>query len=100
MTERIKLDGLLTVRCVAALMIVLFHLIRMPGLQIPQGLEIIKNHFGIGVPLFYIVSAFSLLIGYRDRLATRDDLRVYFLRRFFRIAPLFYVMMAIYLAYL
>lgn len=39
---------------------------------------------------FFIVSGFSLYVAYRDRLENSKDMRAFFTRRFFRIAPLFY----------
>lgn len=39
---------------------------------------------------FFIVSGFSLYIAYRDRLGSASEIRTFFVRRFFRIAPLFY----------
>jgi peptidoglycan/LPS O-acetylase OafA/YrhL len=51
-----------------------------------------------GVQLFYIVSSFTLLLSLESRWAKeRSPLRNYFIRRFFRIAPMFYVAMALYL---
>lgn len=40
---------------------------------------------------FFVISGFSLYITYRDRLATVADLRRYVVKRFMRIAPLFYL---------
>jgi peptidoglycan/LPS O-acetylase OafA/YrhL len=95
-----KLDGLLALRCIAAMMIVMFHLALMPKLQMSENLMFIQKFFGKGVPLFYAVSAFSLFLGYSHKLVTRDQIRVYFVRRLFRIAPLFYLMMIIYYGYM
>ncbi|MER8573382.1 acyltransferase [Mesorhizobium sp. M1409] len=89
---RIDLPGLLAMRCYAALAIMLFHLIALPKLQTPTYLSFIPTHFGFGVPLFYIVSAFGLFVGYAGRIGSRSELREFYLRRFFRIAPLFYFM--------
>ncbi|MER9723810.1 MULTISPECIES: acyltransferase [unclassified Mesorhizobium] len=89
---RIELPGLLAMRCYAALSIFLVHLIALPNLPIPSQLSFILTHFGYGVPLFYAVSAFGLFVGYSGNIKTRADLREFYLRRFFRIAPLFYFM--------
>ena len=83
-------------RCYAAISIVLFHLVWLTKLQIPDYLWFIRSHFGNGVPLFFAVSAFGLFVGYSGKLSTRAELRDYYLRRFLRIAPFFYFMMAIY----
>ncbi|MBZ9720348.1 acyltransferase [Mesorhizobium sp. AD1-1] len=95
-TARIDLPGLLAMRCYAALSIVLFHMVWLTKLEIPDYLGFVRSHFGYGVPLFFIVSAFGLCVGYSGKIGSRDDLREYYLRRFLRIAPLFYFMMAFY----
>ncbi len=46
-----------------------------------------------GVQLFYMVSAFTLLLSLDSRKAERRPILNLFIRRFFRIAPLFYVAM-------
>ncbi|HSH94320.1 MAG TPA: acyltransferase, partial [Roseimicrobium sp.] len=52
---------------------------------------------GAGVQLFYILSAFTLLMSFEKRAKTeKSPLRNYFLRRFFRIAPLFYFAILLY----
>lgn len=93
---RVELPGLLAMRCYAAMAIVLFHLIALPHLQVPPYLSFISTHFGFGVPLFYTVSAFGLFAGYAGRIDSLVDFRAFYLRRFFRIAPLFYFMIAFY----
>jgi peptidoglycan/LPS O-acetylase OafA/YrhL len=51
-----------------------------------------------GVPLFYMVSAFSLCLSLDQRTrAERRPLLNYAIRRFFRIAPMFYLAVLIYL---
>lgn len=81
--------------------IVVFHLIWMsPGLAIPEQFHFMRNYFGFAVPLFYIVSAFGLCVGYAGRLSTPEEISEYLRRRVFRIAPLFYTMIVVYAAYL
>jgi len=55
-------------------------------------------HFGAdGVQLFYTVSAYTLALSMVKRDGTeRRPVRNFFLRRFFRIAPLFYLMFVVY----
>jgi len=62
-------------------------------MELPQELEIVNNRFGLGVHLFFVLSAFSL--AYSARM-TGDGLGVYVMKRFFRIAPLFYAMIIFY----
>lgn len=98
-SERHNLPGLLAMRWYAALSIVLVHLIALPKLRLPEYLTFVPNSFGNGVPLFYIVSAFGLFVGYHSKLQTRDQLAEYYRRRFFRIAPLFYFVMIAYIPF-
>ncbi len=53
------LPGLYGLRATAALMIVFFHL--APNVRVPGAFSIIKTHFGLGVPLFFVLSGFSLM---------------------------------------
>jgi len=60
--------------------------------SLPFHLEILLYEGRYGVALFFVVSAFTLARSLEGRLATEDmAIRKYFLRRFFRIAPAFYV---------
>jgi peptidoglycan/LPS O-acetylase OafA/YrhL len=91
------LPGLHGLRAIAALMIVCFHL--APNVRVPDALSIIKSHFGLGVPLFFVLSGFSLMYS-TSRYVGRDGwVQVYLIKRFFRIAPLFYVMIAFFTVY-
>jgi peptidoglycan/LPS O-acetylase OafA/YrhL len=51
------------------------------------------------VPLFFIISAFSMSLAYRGGIGDGASALRYALRRIFRIAPLFYLMLAAWLAY-
>lgn len=100
MTTRPKLEGANVVRFIAAMMIVMFHVALMPKLAMPDELKFITNFGGFGVPLFYMLSAFALCYGYSGKLDSADQIRRFYNRRFWRIAPLFYAMMAYYALYL
>jgi len=94
------LQGASIVRFIAAMMIVAFHVALMPKLPMPSELWFISSYGGFGVPLFYMLSAFALCYGYFGRLETADQMRRFYARRFWRIAPLFYAMMVYYFAFL
>lgn len=88
-----NLGPLESLRAVAALMIVVFHLVEMLKLPAPPGIEFISSHFGLGVPLFFALSGFVLSYGYSERVGNRQEIFYFYSRRFFRIAPLFYFML-------
>jgi peptidoglycan/LPS O-acetylase OafA/YrhL len=64
-------------------------------LDLPYWLKAICASAGSGVHLFFVVSALSLALSARKR--QEPDWRAYFIRRFFRIAPMFYVGIALYI---
>ena len=97
---KVLLNGLHALRGIAAMMIVLFHLHWLAKLEMPESFWLIKNYFGMGVPLFFVISAFSLYLSTFTRVSSPNWLRIYFIKRFFRIAPLFYLMICIYLIFL
>ncbi len=90
MGERRFLGGIEALRAYAAVAIILYHVVWIAGFDPPQALMVIKRHAAIGVPLFFAVSAFSLAYGYEDRLKGEGAVRDFYLRRLFRIAPLYY----------
>jgi peptidoglycan/LPS O-acetylase OafA/YrhL len=67
-----------------------------PVLELPGWLHQICAAAGAGVDLFFVVSALSLTLSWRARgeIVWRD----YLIRRFFRIVPMFYTGVALYLA--
>ena len=90
---RNRLDGIESLRAYAAVAVILFHLVWVGSASVPAALSFVGSHFGYGVQLFFVVSGFSLAYGYSGRLHSEAELGSYFLRRFARIAPLFYVVM-------
>lgn len=86
-----KLDGLHGLRAVAALSVVLFHMQAKPALPQPDWLAAVTVHFYLAVQLFFAISAFSLYHSSRYAPAGYGG---YLVKRYFRIAPLFYLMLA------
>ena len=100
MTRVGQLSGANALRFYAASSIVLFHLIHLTKMDYPSALSFIPNYGGLGVPLFYVLSAFVLCIGYHSKLGNSEEIRKFYVRRFFRIAPLFYLLIVFYVIFL
>jgi peptidoglycan/LPS O-acetylase OafA/YrhL len=94
-----KLAFIDTLRGLASLYVVCFHLslITTPQAVPPSWLFPFVNAGGSGVMLFFIVSAFTLCLSMEARSTGETELVTnFYIRRFFRIAPLFYLWLAIY----
>lgn len=92
--EPVRFEFADALRGIAVLGVVLVHTHQNFASYYPiQGIR-----FGMyGVQLFYIVSAFSLVLSFMNRSGREvAPLRNYFVRRFFRIAPLFYIALLLY----
>jgi peptidoglycan/LPS O-acetylase OafA/YrhL len=92
-----KLDFIDALRGIAALMVVVYHtaLMPRPNLEIPIGLDKFVRLGGLGVVLFFVISAFTLYLSGNNRKQETNQLRKFYLRRLFRIVPLFYFMLPI-----
>ena len=94
-----KLEYITTLRALAILLVVMVHIgIVSNGVSYlhPFITSIITNG-ARGVQLFYILSAFTLFLSFHHRNKEKRPITNYFIRRFFRIAPLFYVAIIYYL---
>lgn len=93
-----KLDFIDSLRGVAALYVLVYHLslATNPAVVAPGWLAPITGAGGCGVMLFFALSAFTLCLSMQSRRADETTpILNYYLRRFFRIAPLFYLWMII-----
>lgn len=86
------LPGIHGLRGVAALAVVLYHLVHIGGIEPPNVFEFIGRDFGYSVHLFFILSGYSLMYSTEPRINRPAWLSDYLIKRFFRIAPLFYFM--------
>lgn len=98
MNQSERYPGLESLRGLAALLVIWFHVSALNLLVLPTWLTPFVQHFGLGVQMFFILSAFCLCLGYHDRVGTSEGIRSFAIRRFFRIAPLFYVLIAVWVA--
>ena len=88
--ERLEaIDGL---RGVAALYILVYHLalLPQPNLTVPLWASRFVLTGGTGVTLFFLMSPFCLCLSKQKRRQESQLTMNFYLRRFFRIAPLFY----------
>ncbi|EIM25592.1 acyltransferase family protein [Microvirga lotononidis] len=92
--QRERLDFLDNLRGVAALYVLLFHVYRVltPNLAPPPAIAPLIGFGYSGVWLFFAISAFSLSLTMPRHIATGIPLMSFAASRFFRIAPLFYVL--------
>lgn len=88
------LPGIHGLRGIAALAVVLYHLVHIAKISVPVGLSFIASDFGKGVQLFFVLSAFSLIHSTEHTMHRPTWAKEYFVKRFFRIAPLFYCILA------
>jgi peptidoglycan/LPS O-acetylase OafA/YrhL len=95
----IRLDFVDSLRFFAILYVIICHLMVIPHpyLAVPEWIRpFIFNGGDAGVCLFFVLSAFSLSYSMDTRKGETNSTRRFYTRRFFRIAPLFYLMMLIY----
>lgn len=89
------LPGIHGLRGIAALSVVLFHLVHLANIAVPQSFTFIASNFGNGVHLFFVLSAFSLMHSTEHTMQRPTWATDYFIKRFWRIAPLFYCVIAV-----
>jgi peptidoglycan/LPS O-acetylase OafA/YrhL len=95
----IRLDFVDALRLFAILYVIASHLVLIPepDLAIPDCMALlIINGGNAGVSLFFVLSAFSLSYSMDARKSKQTVVRHFYIRRVFRIVPLFYVMILIY----
>jgi len=73
---------------------VLFHVVHFASIAPPDFFKFIGRDFGYSVHHFFILSAFSLYHSTESRTNHPNWLPEYLIKRFFRIAPLFYCVIA------
>lgn len=91
--NRKHLDFLDALRGLAASYVVVYHMAMIASREVatPGSIGAVVYAGGTGVMLFFVVSAFSLYYTMPMRLEEDRPILSFYLHRFFRIAPLFYV---------
>lgn len=91
-----KLQSIDSLRGIAILLVILVHTSKsVEGLSFP--VSAISNYGQMGVQLFFLVSAYTLCLSMERRYEERFKEINFFIRRFFRIAPLYYVGIVVFL---
>jgi peptidoglycan/LPS O-acetylase OafA/YrhL len=87
-----RLEGLDALRGAAAISIAVFHTVMLSDPNASAWLPQWFKDLYLAVPVFYAISAFSLSVAYAGKLSSTAQLKHFYLRRFLRIAPLYYAM--------
>lgn len=82
-------------RGLAILMVILVHTAQTIH-DLPKYLFEIGYYGQMGVQLFFIASAFTMCNSFASRSNEKHSVKSFYLRRFFRVAPLYYVGIALY----
>ncbi|HTR00040.1 MAG TPA: acyltransferase family protein, partial [Candidatus Acidoferrum sp.] len=93
-----RLAFLDSLRGLAAVYVALYHmtLLPEPHLLVPHWASAIVLNGGTAVTLFFVVSSFSLCYA-MEEVHRNDGPWMFYIRRFFRIAPLFYACIIFYI---
>jgi peptidoglycan/LPS O-acetylase OafA/YrhL len=92
-----RLEFLDSLRGLAALYVLVYHLAKMPPLAtgLPRFGQTLVFFGGSGVILFFVISAFCLCLTMPGRDVTSAVAAKFYAKRFFRIAPLFYAVVSL-----
>ena len=92
-----KFEYLDSLRGIAILLVVLGHVGNMIGESVypyfPEFIRLFIYNGHLGVQMFFIVSAYTLMMSHQNRIGEDHATRKFFIRRFFRIAPMYYLAM-------
>lgn len=84
-----------SLRGIAVSLVILVHVSFIYDSQVLEYLPTLVHEFfrngQLGVQLFFIASALTLTMSWNNRLDETKRIKKFFIRRFFRIAPLFYL---------
>ncbi|MBI3232673.1 MAG: acyltransferase [Bacteroidetes bacterium] len=87
-----KLDYIDSLRGLAIIGVVAIHASKYGTFVVPEIIQRIVEHGARGVQLFFIASAFTLFYSFDYRIKSeKNPVRNFFIRRFFRIAPMYYM---------
>jgi peptidoglycan/LPS O-acetylase OafA/YrhL len=79
-----------SIRGIAILMVILVH--ASQSLVLPEGwLQVVAKYGQMGVQLFFVASAYTLCLSFNKRKDENNAIAKFYIRRFFRIAPVYYL---------
>ena len=90
-----KISYIDTLRGIAILMVVTVHHSQIFG-SLPRIVKVATSYGQMGVQLFFVASAFTLCTSFDLRRTEQNPYSSFFIRRYFRIAPLYYLGLALY----
>lgn len=93
-----KFEYIDSLRGIAILLVILVHTgfnLENTMFYFPLGVRNTIFYCQYGVQLFFIVSAYTLTLSYYSRIGEKNQTRNFFIRRYFRIAPMFYLAMLV-----
>jgi exopolysaccharide production protein ExoZ len=96
LSAQARLETFDFLRGLAIMGVIVYHTVD----KIPSKIGLIDHLAGLGmfgVQLFYFVSAITMCYMWKTRLGEPNPVRNFYIRRFFRIAPLFWLAIPIYL---
>jgi peptidoglycan/LPS O-acetylase OafA/YrhL len=94
-----RIDAVDALRGIAASSVVLQHVYGIRHLPVDDWIRWLVGQ-GLGVPLFFAVSAFCLYCATERHRGDDGSVAAFYIRRFFRIAPLYYFMLVIFILFL
>lgn len=98
-----KYEYIDSLRGIAVLMVIVVHVANFFKVStteyFPNLLFHILYNGRIGVQLFFILSSFTLMFSFERRLGEKNGISNFYIRRFFRIAPMYYLAIVVITAY-
>lgn len=95
-----RVESLDYLRGLMALAVMLYHYLSWSAFEPAVGGDYLLGKLGIyAVSIFYILSGLSLALVYDGRISTKGSVLSFYVKRFFRILPLFWVATTVALVY-
>ena len=87
-----RIENIDSLRGLAALYVLFFHCYFLGNIYIYDGkIQDLIVHGDIGVPIFFVISGFSITYSViKKDLVNPEELKGFYIRRIYRIIPLFY----------